>query len=99
VSLPVDPDERERRNWQIAFERCEGGTCCRPARRHRPQCLRRAEWLQEQAANQQTAESRHQIGVSAISEIGGRKGCTWMVSGWIAIPLLAGALSWWVVYR
>jgi hypothetical protein len=88
MSQPTDPDERER--WRIAFDRCDDGTCCAAnAKYHRPRCPHRAARLAQRPPWRPE--------VVTISEIGGRRGCIWMVSSWIAIPLLAVALVWWVM--
>ena len=98
MNRPIDPDERER--WQIAFERCDRGTCCGVnATYHRPRCPRRAARLASRGVLLLPDEVKYpRIEARAISEIGGRKGCVWMVAAFALIVPLAMAVSWWVVY-
>jgi hypothetical protein len=91
VSPPTDPDERER--WQVAFERCEQGTCC-PAnsKYHRGRCPRRAAHLA-------TRRERWTPEMETRSEIGGRRGLIRVVSAIALTIVLTMATSWLVVCR
>lgn len=96
MSLPVDPDERER--WQIAFERCEQGTCCSAnAKYHQPRCPRRAARLALGNSGVKTP-LRDKITMDGGDEWAGPPGRTFWIALVLAVLVCAVGGPFWLVY-